>query len=289
MKINTLTSAQEEKLVVYRDNGIKAGLATDQGESLEWAKEVTQEHRKLCGVAPANRIIILDSPFAACKEYGVTPAEALYGQHDVSWLYFYAFFRHECGLVEETDKIKYLLELTKVGWMWFGRNTTLITRRPISISLQSKKDGPSVLHNETDMALKYRDGTGLYSLGGVRIPNNYSNFILNKESAKPTDILNIPNTEIRSEIIKMLGPDFMFNNLNKKTLDSRVVANGGEYELYKVTVGDAARTYLTGVCPSKGDRWHEPVHPDCTNVLEALNWREWGSVSKSYLPPLVRT
>ena len=290
MKVIKLTQAQELKLEVYRNKGIEVGLATDQGEDLEWAKEVTQKHRELCGVPLAKDIVILDSPFAAISKYkGLTNSNALYGQHDVPWLYFCAFFRFECGLIKETESIKYLLELTRVGWMWFGRNTTVITRRPSKIHLVDKVSGVKLLHNEQGMALEYRDGTGLYALNGMRIPNQFTKFITNKENNKAKDILNIDNSEIRSEVIKMMGPGFMYASLNPQTLDKNSLPRGGDYELYKVDIDGTSRTYLTGVCPSKGDRWHEAVHPDCRTVKDALSWREWGKIQKAYKEPSIRT
>ena len=290
-KIQSLTPAQEKAMARYREEGIRIGFATGADMDEKLVRELTDKHRELHGVPKALNFTVYDSPFAALRvNSNLTPSNALYGQHDINWLIFYAFFRIECGLIEETNGIVHLLELTKhCNWMWMSTTDTIVTRRPVELHMVPKANGISVLHNTNDMAVKYKDGEGVFALNGVRIPYNLSHFITQKDKVKAADVMKITNTEIRSEVIKMMGPEFMFSNLPSKVLERASVENGGEYDLMEIMIDEQRRVYLSGVCPSKGDRFYEAVHPDCSTVRQALSFREWGSVEMEYLPPVIRT
>lgn len=294
MKIKTLTKSQEEALARYRELGIKIGMKADPSIDEEKVRELTDAHRVLCGLQPAEVFTVMDSPFAACTD-GRNPGNALYGQHDISWLSFYLFFRVECGLTEETDAVKYLIELAShVGWMWMNETTTTVTRRPSEIHTRrvNVEDGSTldVLHNTDAMALQYVDGTGVYALNGIRIPKEYHWVITTPaDSLDMQKVLGIQNTEIRTEVLKKIGIEKAFDSLKKKLLDEGEVATGGHYSLYKVYLGEKERVYLQGNCPSKGDLFFEAVPPECSTITEALSWREEGTITLDYTPPMVRT
>jgi hypothetical protein len=156
-----LTPEQEAKIPEYTRVGIEIGLAT--GPELDEAvvRQLTDDHREMCGVPRATEFLVYDSPMAAVEAVeGLTPSNAL---------------RVECGKVEETKEIVYLLELAKrVGWMWMNETTTIVTRRAAEIHLLDKVNGTRVLHNENDYALRYIDGRGVYALNGLRVPRSES-------------------------------------------------------------------------------------------------------------------
>ena len=296
MKVEKLTPAQEALLPKYVEKGIEIGLAVGADINEAEIEDLTNKHRELCGVDKASTFLVYDSPFAVCEKYkDCTPGNALYGQHDINWLIHHAFFRVECGLIEETEKIKYLLELaSKIGWMWMSGDTTIVTRRPeeIHVKATGSKVGLlplQVLHNESGMALRYRDGQGLYCLEGLRIPGHYI--------TEPYDIQKVmkePNVELRNVLLKMGGPNVLELHCNKKVLEAATIQNGGEYELYTISIDDNTRVYLKGMCPSKGEPFNEAVPPSIKSVEAGLHWREWGSlpiaeVGGAYLVPKVRT
>lgn len=298
-KIQALTPEQEALFPEYVRKGIEIGLATGAEFDEKLVRALTDKHRVLYKVKKAKNFLIFDSPFAACKAIPeLNPGNALYGQHDVGWLYgYYEFFRKECG-VQGLDGIQYLLELCNhVGWMWMGRHTTVVTRRPVEIHLLTKTQGPKVLHNAQGMALKYADGTGIYCLNGTRIPIKYKHLV----EARPEDmdikeILDIENVEIRYELLKK-GGKYAFDGMDKTLLHEATLAVGGKYSLYKVKFGEDERVYLRGASPSNQEVFFDPVHPDCATIYEALlfrdpftthNWKQI-AIEQGYTEPLVMT
>ena len=93
--------------------------------------------------------------------------DCAYGQHDASWLAFYDFFRTECGLVEETEKLEGLDIIAKnAGWFLPTPEICFISDRHSEIH----KDESGRLHNENGPAVLFRDGWALYRVHGVQVP-----------------------------------------------------------------------------------------------------------------------
>jgi hypothetical protein len=322
--ITELTQEQIAKFEDYVREGIRIGLQTGAEFDENLVRMLTDRHRVTHGLEKATNFIIEDSPFAAAKKYNLSPSDALFGQHDINWLMFYKFFNVELGLKEETAKVMDLLELANhVGWMWMSSDTTIVTRRPVSLSLVPKNSklgnydiNLRVLHNENDMAIKYKDGTGVYMLNGIRIPKSLSWIITTPaEELNLQKVLKIENTEIRTEALKKVGIDRAFEKLEKASLHKETItipqyaqfltidgANGKteevvkivpetscDYELFSVQIGAQERIYLTSKCPSSGKPFYEAVPPQVRTVRQALNWRENGEISDDYVLPEVRT
>lgn len=294
-KLEKLTPQQEAKLITYREEGIRLGLATSPDLDEALVKELTQSHREICGVKPATNFLVFDSPFAASKQIPeCKPSNALFGHHDAHWLSFYQFFKKECS-IKNLEKTDYLFELCKhVGWMWMSSDTTVVTRRPEEIHLLSKPNSRGgtlkVLHNYHGMALRYRDGTGVYSINGTRIPKEYHHLAaLPRDSVPVEEVMGISNTEIRTEFLKKIGIEKAFDKLGKKKLDTQTMEKGGTYELFSVEMGDTTRVYLRGTCPSNEESFFEAVPPDCKTVGQALSFRNFGTIKIPFTGPEVLT
>lgn len=298
--ITELTKEQIEAQVKYVEMGIKIGLATGGDIDEAYIREVTDKHRELCGVPKATNFIIRDSPMAVIKEFpSCTTGNALYGQHDISWLIYYQYMRVELG-VTGLEKIQYLLELAKhVGWMWMSSDTTIVTRRPEKISFQRKPgvldvEIPGcpgrVLHNYDGKAVEYRDGNGVYVINGTFIPPEFHHLVETRaESISVEEVMGIKNTEIRTEFLKKIGIDKAFDKLDKKKLDAKELDKGGLYELFSVQMGETTRVYLRGECPSNQEPFFEAVPPDCQTVEQALNFRNGFKIEIPFTPPLELT
>ena len=294
--IDKLTPEQEKMLPEYRRVGIEIGLATGPEMDEAKVKELTDAHREMAGVKKAEIFKVYDSPFAACKDIpGINPGNALYGQHDISWLINHQFFRTDCGLIEETKQIFYLMELAKrVGWMWMSGNTTIVTRRPKTIHmLDTKVDTNNevrilkVLHNPTGMALEYADGTGLYSLYGTRLTKEYQWLVTENGKYDISRVLNISNAAIKTIGLRVLGPKALITA--GTAIDKWSSKVGGEYTLYSVIVNENNRLYLSGECPSKHEPFCEAVPPTIKTCKQALAWREEEVNFDDYTEPSVRT
>lgn len=296
-KIEKLTREQEAILPEYAKKGIEIGMQTGADFDEKLVFDLIDKHRVMRGLNKTVEFEVFDSPLAATEQVpGIMPSNALYGQHDISWLMNYAFFRVELGLTKETEQIVYLLELAKhVGWMWFGRTITIVTRRPVelhTIPTKVRRDGGEVrtlhvLHNPTDMAVKYRDGKGLYALYGTRLTNDFIWLVTEHGKYDIKDILKIKNVEMRTLGLRVLGPDALIS-VGKK-VHSWTSSIGGDYILYEMDLGGRKRRYLKGSCPSKGAPFCEGVPPTTKTCQEALAWREVDVYNGAYCEPLVRT
>jgi hypothetical protein len=305
--VKKLTPEQEKTLLRYVRLGLEIGLKADSSLDEAKVRELTDAHRVMHGVPAATNFEVMDSPMAACRKYKgiLTPSNAMYGQHDIGWLINYLFFRVELGLVEETNGVSNLIELTKhVGWMWMDNEHTIVTRRPHKIFLRDNPnvkiecDVPNtflqVLHGDGHKALEYVDGEGLYAWNGIIIPEEDSWVVTTpREEMDAERVLGITNTEVRSCAMDRLGIDKLFEKLPNKSLDVGQYGDqsGGvsDYTLYEVTFGESQRRYLRMVCPSKGSTHIEAVPPTVSTVAEALNWRQIGVISNDYTLPVIRT
>ena len=292
--ITKLTAEQEALIPAYVEEGIKIGLAVETEFNTNLVRELTDKHRVSQGLAKATNFIVYRSPFEAQANIeGLTAGNALYGQHDINWLQYYMYYREVCGLTVETEPLIHLYELAKhAGWMWMSSDTTVVTWRPVELHMKTLVDGLQVLHNFDDLALKYADGTGVYACNGRRIPKNLSWIITTPaDQLDPQAVLGIQNTELRTEAIKKIGVEKMFDRLDPTMIHTQKYNPGGSYELFSIQFEgeDTDRKYLRGYCPSSKKIFIEAVPPQITTVGRALNWRERGPDSDVYNPPLART
>lgn len=291
--IKQLTPEQEAKLADYVREGLRIGLATGDGTMDEaLVRELTDKHRVMCGYKPATRFVVYDSPYQAlANEPEITPYNALYGQHDISWLIHYSFYRNELGLVEETAQIVHLLELAEhVNWFWLGQNSTIACHRPVDIQLAERErpmythTHPSiksiphyVLHNPNGKALTYKDGSGVYMSNGVAMDAVAE--LMDKPNLEFSEVMKVSNTQQRAELLKKLDVRKLIaeEKLPIRVLDTHPEKTRGR--LVQLTdEGFEDYVMLEMVCPSSGEIHVECVPPDCTTVDQAHAWRIWGTV-----------
>lgn len=297
MKVTELTAEQEAILPKYVEMGIKIGLQTETNDvDYEKVKDLIDKHRELCGAPKTKEWYIYDSPYAALKAWGhtgITCYNALYGQHDIGWLAFYLYWRVEHGLIEETDKLQYLIELSKyVGWMWMCNDITIITKRPKTLNMSIKRRGNGgstikVLNSTTGPAVEYLDGYSLYATNGLRFPSEYSWIITDPSRRTLENYLKIKNVEIRNEALKLLPADALVTT--GKCIHKYSCKIGGDYALFNVPFTTGDRKYLKMKCPSSGEVTVQAVPPETKTCQQALAWREWGKLEMEYEPPLIRT
>ncbi len=212
-KIEKLTPEQEAMLPKYVEEGIRIGMDTNDEYDLELVKKLITDQVTMCGkVVPKEFITTYDSPMAVIEAFPeATYGNTFYGLHDINWVQYLMFFRNECGLVEETKEIVNFYELAKqVGWFWLCEEHAIITRKPSTLNMVEKQsnDGPiKVLHSETEMALSYRDGRGIYALDGIVLPKDQHWLITEPEKRSAESILKIENVDIRNAALELLGSE----------------------------------------------------------------------------------
>ncbi len=93
--------------------------------------------------------------------------------------------------------------------------------------------------------------------------------ILHPETLTTAQIAKEPNAQVRQVMVERIGIERVCQMFHAKVLDTQ-----GTYELLNLDLGDGrVRPYLKMLNPSVGC-WHvEGVHPKCTTVQQAINWR----------------
>ena len=295
--IKELTENQIAMLAKYRDMGIEIGYSTHNEKTFDenLIREITDKHRVLCDQKKAENFFVFDSPKQAIEEMrkktgssDLNASNALYGNLDIYWLNFYNFFRVELGLMEQTEKMVHLLELTKhCGWMWFFENATIVTKKPVEVNTMmvdkpfTDYDGVQktfrapALHNLDGPSMRYADGFSTYHFWEYHIPGTEA-----WVATTPADkldvkkVMRIKNTDLRSLALKKIGIEKVFDKVESTLLHEKTLPVGGKYELFEVDFGTGPEVYLKMRCPSKGEVHIEGVPPDCRTVDMALGWRD---------------
>ena len=121
--------------------------------------------------------------------------QACLGNQD-TWLSFYNFFQECYNMQLNLDGL--VQAAYSCGWWWPMRGAVILTHRPVRISL----DDDSRLHHETQAAVKYSDGFGVWAWHGVRVPKD---LIEAPEKFTPERIQQETNQEIRRVMIERYG------------------------------------------------------------------------------------
>jgi hypothetical protein len=195
---------------------------------------------------------------------GDSVGASCYGQHDANWLGFYDYFRNVLHLENQTEKLIGLIMIAKnANWFIPHQNICWVSERHDICKL----NGQGKIHCDGGPAIHYPDGFSIWGLNGVRVAKEIAETPAEKLDA--AIILKEKNAEVRREIVRKIGIERVCFKLNAICIDKQ-----GEYELLMLNLGDNRnRPYLKMLNPSIGVYHIEGVHPDCTTVEKALNWR----------------
>jgi hypothetical protein len=112
-----------------------------------------------------------------------------YGQHDASWLAFYEYFRQQCGLASQTERLTGLIEQSKhAGWYIPHQHICWVSERHHVLV----RDERGRLHCENGPAVAYPDGWAIYAWHGVRVPESV---ILHRDKVTVKQIMAEQNTD----------------------------------------------------------------------------------------------
>ena len=128
-------------------------------------------------------------------------------------------------------------------------------------------DDQDRVHSETDAAIKYRDGTGVYMWHGVRVP---AEWITNKSELSAKTALTWENIEQRRAACEIVGWAQVLRELDAKTIDVDDDPMIGT--LVEVTIPDVGRERFLKVICGTGREFALPVPPDMTTALGANAW-----------------
>jgi hypothetical protein len=195
--IESLTPEQEATFPHYVSKWLKVGLSTDP-INVEESKKYVKMAYEVAGLTCPDEFHVVSSPNESVKLdsklFGCTEKESLdatcYGNHEASWLSFYDFFWEQCG-IEDCKKLEGLMGIAKnCGW-WVPREKYVILQdRPSEIHMVEER-----LHNDKGMAVKYRDGWGIWSINGFSVTEQ---IVMRPETMTVEQIDAEQNQDIRS-------------------------------------------------------------------------------------------
>jgi len=309
----------------YILEGVEIGLSTVRGNKEEIVKEINVL-RAVYDKPPVDHVFEYDSPMAAIKAHskdGIGLNNAFYGQFDVHWLQAAKAKHEQEGLDIPEEKWRHLLNLAgMVSWFWLSDDALIFCHKPTKIMLTPRKNSNfitgeiGILHNPNGKAMEFADGEGVYAIGGIQLTAETEWIVTEPEKLKPAAIFAIENTDLRSEVIKMMGSENILELCEYKVIDAasftsyhspkgerlnlpspgenlkqfyedNYVSIESKYRLVELFIDDNRRVYLEMTCPSKGERHIEGVPPHITTVAEELARKE--GQDGAYVPPLVRT
>ena len=206
-----------------------------------------------------------------------------YGQHDANWIAFYTFFREQCGLSSQTEKLRGLRLLTEhAGWYLPHEHICWISERTNIVH----QDSQHRLHCETGPALSYPDGWSLYRWHGITVPDWV---IEQPETITRAHISGEQNAEVRRVMLLKYGLDRYLRDTNAVAIDSDHDLHGPR-TLYRLqdALGPITVVQLTNsTSESDGSlkTYVVRVDPSVTTCRGALCWM-YGLKDDAYAPVL---
>lgn len=181
------------------------------------------------------------------------------------WSSFITFFRYVAKLDVDYSKWDAFEKLSEhSGYRFVHEKFCIISDRPELLTVNAT----SQPHNETGPFCRWRDGSSLFALNGVRMPAKY--VLTPAEKMDPQSVMKEQNVEIRRELIRKVGIERML-----ATLKHKVLHTSGDYSLLSVCLSPEVQDArcLKMVNPSIGCFHIEFVAPECSTVEESLKWR----------------
>lgn len=309
-RIEALTPEQIARMPQYVEEWTRIGLSTEPADRPRAEAAINAMYAQ-AGIA-APRIVWCSSPLAmgmtcaivqkigADKDIGkkvrasvwdsvgasvwasvgASVGASIYGQHDAGWLAFYSYFALECGLVEQTQKLRGLWELANsAGWALPHEKICWVSERHNVV----KRDDRGRLHCENGPALSHVDGWAIHAWHGVRIP---AEWIEDRKTLTAAVALKTENVEQRRAACEILGWASILQELDARTVD--VDADPEIGTLLEVTLPDAGNErFLRVLCGTKRE-FALPVPREMKTALEANAWT-FGFDKDSFVKPEVRT
>ncbi|HLB59027.1 MAG TPA: hypothetical protein VJL87_02950, partial [Bdellovibrionota bacterium] len=132
-----------------------------------------------------------------------------------AWVCFLSFFRHVAKLEIDYSKFDYLEKAAIHGGPRIMHpDFCMISDRPIFIKVDDRNrphclDGPFC---------KWRDGSQLFAIHGVKVPAKYC--LTKAEDIKIEDVLSESNIEVRMIVLQKIGMDNVYKKLGGKRIDT---------------------------------------------------------------------
>ena len=288
--IKSLTKQQEFKFKQYVDKWKTIGLSTDR-ITLEQCKPIVDRFYKKILKKETVPIIIMDSPigawlatlYVACLFGKESQVGAQVGAQvkNFIWPYvsgnlwsgWFSFcdFMFSAVIKLETPLFTDLKEMSKLHLVYPLDQACVLSQKPIEINMTN-----GLLHKDGAPSIKYADGFSVWSLNGVRVPQELAE--------TPTEKLSMEffkketNADIRAEFIRKFGIQRMVSL--GRVVDS-VTEESGEWERRsEYQLIDMGKVYEIPYAPhlkmknlTTGIYHMEGVDPTCKTVQDAIKYR----------------
>jgi len=279
--ISKLTPQQESKMAEYVNKYVEKGLSTEQASRKDVVEIVNNFYVHVMNKTKPDEVVIKDSPYSCWKYI----QEKTKTKMNIVWPYlvcqfdsykyaFYDFFINEIKVKIDDNiltKYKYWRETLKLGIIYPFDDVCIVSKKPTSIYRNSR----GLLHNENGPALTYSNEIELWFLNGVKMLKEHILTPWNKLDCKL--VVKESNVEVRRELVRKIGIERIYNELGATVIDKETITINNidhNYELISLNIGDNnRRPYLKMTNPSIGVFNIEGVHPNCTTVRGALEYR----------------
>jgi hypothetical protein len=194
------------------------------------------------------------------------------------WLNTYAgWYDYGKMIGVKFDKEKYELFMMfneEVHFIIPYEGVCFISEKPVEIHWKNKE-----LHRDGDMAVKYKDGYGMYCLNGIRVPEYLA---ITPESKLDIEFFTKEkNADVKAEFIRKYGIDRMVSLGKKidswKNYKSNHWWAKSEYELFDMSPIFTSVRFAPHILMRNQTTktYHlEGVAPECKTLEQAIEWRE---------------
>ena len=292
--IYKLSREQEAMLPVWASKWTEIGLSC---ESLDYAPAIAAVRRAyaVAKLPPPAQFVVCDSPVSGAITASIlrdsvgasvrasvrdsvwaSVRASVYGSHDSSWLSFYDYFLNGCHLAC-IEPLRPLIDLAHhCGWWIPYQQLCILQHRHCELH----RDADGRLHNPFGMAVKYRDGWGVYAWHGTHIPLEQAWIIEESNRLDSRAIDAEDNAELRRVMLEIFGHDRYLIESGLQPTDS------SDYgELFRKSLSDDEDLVMVRVTDAThpDHRYMLRVPPSCRTAHEAVAW-SFGMRADEYSP-----
>lgn len=206
-----------------------------------------------------DEVTVVDSPTEALRLDGKSPV-----YHSWWWQTWSAWYEaaQVLGVQFDGETLDIFTRwASHIPFIVLRDGNPIVSRRPIVIHWQDEE-----LHNESGMSVEFADGTGVWSLNGVRVNRQ---IVMAPETQTLKQIRGEKNEEIKRIRIERFGWDHYLKGNHATLIETR--RNDVENTREALFQCDDMRVLVCG-CPSTGRIYSLEVPPEVASCSEAQNW-----------------
>jgi hypothetical protein len=162
----------------------------------------------------------------------------------------------------------YNIVMDNLGLVFITDEEVVVVKTPMSFVT----DGMGRMHSEEKPVIEYSDGTKIYMLDNMVVPDKV---IEDPENLTRDEVMGIENAEVRRVLFEKMGADNFFKVMDFREMDKQQV-NGNDVVLLRTkTMDRVARNYINYIqvtCTSTGRKFHLCVPPDINDAVDGLAW-----------------